>query len=110
MEIEGKVIYELKKTKYMAINTGKQPEEEIEERVKVGIALETTMYKNPGMVIKKSGNLKDHILELNRKFEMFKGEISATCLMPALLHGLEAWGKIYKDVMDKIEKKLKDEH
>ena len=72
--------------------------------MKVGIALETTIYKNPGMVIKKSGNLKDHILELHRKFEVIKREISATCIMPALLHGLEAWGKIGKDVMNKNRK------
>ena len=62
-------------------------------------------------------NLKDHILELNRKCEVINREISAigakhqvrkeeirvklklyeTCLMPALLYGLEAWGKIDKD-------------
>ena len=37
MEIEKKMIYGLKKTKYMVINTGKGPEEVIEERVKKGI-------------------------------------------------------------------------
>ena len=76
------------------------------------------------MVINKSGNLKDHILELNRKCEVINREISAigakhqvgkeeirvklklykTCLMPALLYGLEAWGKIDKDEMNEIEK------
>ena len=34
MEIEKKMIYGLKKTKYIVINTGKEPEETIEERVK----------------------------------------------------------------------------
>ena len=34
MEIEKKMIYELKKTKYMVINTRKEPEEVIEERAK----------------------------------------------------------------------------
>ena len=68
-------------------------------------------------------NLKDHILELNRKCEVINREISAigakhqvgkeeirvklklykTCLMPALLYGLEAWGKIDKDEMTEIE-------
>ena len=56
------------------------------------------------MVINKSGNLKDHKLELNRKCEVINREISTigakhqvgkeeirvkiyeTCLMPALLH------------------------
>ena len=59
----------------------------------------------------KLGNLKDHILELNRKCEVINREINAigakhqvgkeeirvklklyeTCLMPALPYGLEAW-------------------
>ena len=63
------------------------------------------------MVINKSGKLKDHILKLNRKFELMKTEISVigakhqvgkekirvkpklfeTCLMPPLLYGREAW-------------------
>ena len=37
MKIEKKMIYKLKKTKYMVINTGKEPEEVTEERVKEGI-------------------------------------------------------------------------
>ena len=75
------------------------------------------------MVIKKLGNLKDHILELDRKCEVINREISAVgakhqvgkeeirvklklyvCLMPALLYGLEAWGKIDRDEMNEIEK------
>ena len=62
------------------------------------------------MVINKLGYLKDHLLELNRKYEGINREINAigakhqvgkeemrvklklyeTCLMPALLYGLEA--------------------
>ena len=34
MEIEKKMMYGLKKTKYMVINAGKESEEVIEERVK----------------------------------------------------------------------------
>ena len=69
------------------------------------------------MVINKSGNLKDHILELNRKCEVIDRQNSAIeaqyqvgkeeirvklklykiCIMPALLYGLEAWGKIDKN-------------
>ena len=45
VEIEKKVIYGLKKTKYMVINTGKEPEEVIEERLKKGIVQETDIYK-----------------------------------------------------------------
>ena len=51
----------------MTINTAKEPEEEIEGIVKEGIGQETDIYKYLGMVINKSGNLEDHILELNRK-------------------------------------------
>ena len=58
MEIEKKMIYGLKKTKYMVINTAKEPEEAIEERVKEEIVQETDIYKYLGMVINKSGNLK----------------------------------------------------
>ena len=68
--------------------------------------------------------MKDHALELNRKCEVINREISAigakhqvgkeeirvklklykTFLMPALLYGLEACGKIDKDEMNEIEK------
>ena len=58
MEIEKKMIYGLKKTKYMVINTAKEPEEAIEERVKEEIVQESDIYKYLGMVINKSGNLK----------------------------------------------------
>ena len=37
MEIEKKMIYELKKTKYMVIKTGKKPEEVIQEIITEGI-------------------------------------------------------------------------
>ena len=70
METEKKMIYGLKKTRYMVINTGKEPEEVIEERVKEGIVQEVDIYKYLGMVLNKSGNLKNHILELNRKCEV----------------------------------------
>ena len=47
----------IKETKYMVINTGKEPEEAIVERVKEGIVQETDIYKYLRMVINKSGNL-----------------------------------------------------
>ena len=92
--------------------------------MKEGIVQETNIYKYLEMVINKSGTLKDHILELNRKCEIINREISAiaakyqvgkeeirvklklyeTWLMPALLYELEAWGKIDKDEMNEIEK------
>ena len=113
MEIEKKMIYGLNKTKYMVIKTGKGQEEVIEGRVKEGIVQETDIYKYLGLVINKLGNLKDHILGLNRKYEAINREINATgakhqvgkeeiivkfklyetCLMPSLLYELEAWVK-----------------
>ena len=129
VEIEKKMIYGLKKSKYMVINMGKEPKEVIKEKVKEGIVQQTDIckylvYKYLGIVINKLGNLKDHILELNRKCEVINREINAigakhqvgkeeirlklklyeTCLMPALIYGLEAWGKIDKDEMNEIEK------
>ena len=76
------------------------------------------------MVISRSENLKNHILELNRKFEVINTEISVigtkhqigkeeirvrfklykTYLMPPLVYGLEAWRKIGKDEVNEIEK------
>ena len=113
MEIEKKMIYGLKKTKYMVINTVIEPQEVIEERVKEGTVQQTDIYKYLGMLINKLRNLKDYTLELNRKYEVINREINATgakhqlgkeeirvklklyetCLMPALLYRLEAWGK-----------------
>ena len=76
-EIEKKMIYGLKKVEYMIINTGKEPVEAIVERVKEGIVQETDIYKYLEMVIKKSGNLRDYTLELNKKCAMNDREISA---------------------------------
>ena len=70
METEKKMIYGLKKTRYIVINTGKEPEEVIEERVEEGIVQEADICNYLGMVINKSGKLKNHILELNRKCEV----------------------------------------
>ena len=49
-------------------------------------------------------------MQLGAKYQVGKEEIRVklklyeTCLMPALLYGLEAWGKIDKDEMNEIEK------
>ena len=108
----------------MVINTGKEPEEAIEERVKEGVVQDRNMYKHLRMVINKSENLKNHILDLNKKCKAINREISAigakhqlgkeeikvklklykTCLMSALLCGLEALGKIGQDEMNQTEK------
>ena len=51
MKIEKKMIYGLKKTKYMVINTRKEPKEIIEDRVKERIVPETDIYKYLGLVM-----------------------------------------------------------
>ena len=55
------------------INTEKVNEEKVNQE----IVQKTDIYKKLGMVINKSENLKDHILELNRKCEVINREISA---------------------------------
>ena len=45
MEIEKKMIYGLKKTKYIVINKGKESKKVIEERVKERLVQETYIYK-----------------------------------------------------------------
>ena len=46
--------------------TGKELKEAIVQKVKEGIIQERNIYKYLGTVINKSGNLKDHILELRQ--------------------------------------------
>ena len=70
------MIYGLKKTKYMVIKRRKEPEKVIEEWAKVEIIQETDIYKYLGMVINKSGSLKNHILELKGKCEVINWKIS----------------------------------
>ena len=60
----------------MAMSTGKKPEEEIEERVKQGIVQNEDIFKYLEMVINKSGNLKDHIRELNGNCKVINRAIS----------------------------------
>ena len=76
---------------------------------------------NPGLVINSEGNLKDHIRqetnniskeikaigsksqvgseEMKMKIKLFQ-----TCLMPAIIHGLEAWGRITATELKEISK------
>ena len=58
MEIEKKVAWGLKKTKYMVINTRKKPEQAMQEKVKEGIIQETDIYKYLGMIINKTESWK----------------------------------------------------
>ena len=85
--------------------------------------LETGKYKHLAMVINTEGNLKDHIQEIWQKSNKILLEINAIgaksqvgtkeirvklklfelCLMPAILHGLEAWGRILTKEIEEID-------
>ena len=60
----------------MVINTGKELKETIQESIMERIVQETDI-QYLGMVTNKSGNLKDHIPELNRKYKVINRKISA---------------------------------
>ena len=65
----------LKKTKYMAVKTGRE-EEETNETVKAG---RINIYKRKylGMTISTGGQLIEHIKEVNSRFDSINQEISA---------------------------------
>ena len=124
METLKKFEYGLKKTKIMIVRTGKGEVEQIQERVKQGTVLERDKYKYLGMVINTEGNLKDHIQEMWQKSNKMLLQINATgtksqvgtreirvklklfklCLIPAILHGLAAWGRIVTREIEEIER------
>ena len=76
------------------------------------------------MTISTDGQLTEHIKELNSRCDIINQEISAiaaktqvgkeevtvklklfeTCLMPALLYGMEAWKKLSKAEIENLEK------
>ena len=110
MEKEKKISFGLKKTKYMIIKTGTEKEKEINETVKAGRIQRTDKCKYLGMTISTDGQLTEHIKELNSRCDIIHREISGTeaktqvgkdkvrvklklfqtCLMAALLYGMEA--------------------
>ena len=116
MEKEKKISFGLKKTKYMIVKTGREEEEEINETVKAGRIQRTDKCKYLGMTISTDGQLTEHIKELNSRCDIINREISAigaktqvgkeevrvklklfeTCLMPALLYGMEVWERLPK--------------
>ena len=117
MEVEKKMKYGLKKTRYMIMKTGKEIEESITEKVKAGNIQRTNKYKYLGIEMNEEGNLKGHLEYLKRKGEAISREIEAigakhqvgkeqvrvqlklyeACYMPAVLYGLETWGYIKKE-------------
>ena len=127
MEKEKKISFGLKKTKYMIVKTGREEEEEINETVKAGRIQRTDKCKYLGVTISTDGQLTEHIKELNSRCDTINREISAigaktqvgkeevrvklklfeTCLMPALLYGMETWKKCCQKQKFKIQKKSK---
>ena len=108
----------------MTIITGREKLEQIEEEVKEGKIGEVGTYSYLGIMLNKEGNLKEHIKETENKASRIIREINGisskqnvgqeeirvkiklfeTCLVPAILYGFEAWGKISKSEMQAIEK------
>ena len=125
MEKENKISFGLKKTKYMIVKTGREKEEEeINETVQAGRIQRTGKCKYLVMTISTDGQLTEHMKELNSRCDIINREISAigaktqagkeevrvklkrfrTCLMPALLYGMEAWKKLSKAEIQNVEK------
>ena len=112
MEKEKKISFGLKKIKYMIVKTGRE-DEEINETVKARRIQRTNKCKYLGITISTEGQLIEHIKELNTRCDIINREICVTgaktqvgkeevrvklnlfetCLMPALLYGMEAWKK-----------------
>ena len=112
MEKENKISFGLKKTKYMIVKTGRQ-EEEINENLTAGKIQRTDKCKNRGITISTEWQLTKQIKELNtsvtysiQKTQLGKEEVRVklklfeTCLMSALLHGMEAWKNCQKQTFN----------
>ena len=93
METEKKIIYGLKKTKYMTIITGREKLEQIEGEVKEGKIDEVDTYSYLGITLSKE---QEYIKETENKASRIIREINGI--------SLKAWGKISKKEMQAIEK------
>ena len=83
-------------------------------KLESGKVKETDKVRYLGMVVNSEENLKDHIGQVETKTNNISREIKAigskshvgseemkltiklflTCLMPAIIHGLEVWGEL----------------
>ena len=116
MEKEKKMMYGLKKAKYMMIKTGKERIEIVQENVKSGAVRKTeTCHER---------NLEEHIMVIATKCETMSMEIGSigtknqvgkeqirvklklfdTCLMTPLTYRMEAWANIRAMGMRQMEK------
>lgn len=77
IEMERKIMSELKKTKYRILNTGKEKEKMVEVNAKSGAVQKTEIYQYSRITINKKGNLEDHLNAMVRKCETSSREIDA---------------------------------
>ena len=123
MEEIKKFTYGIEKTKYMVVDTGKEKEEKIEERIEAGIVEKTKVYKYMGVMLNEKGDLKDHLIYKKNKMigitasikqigsdsqvgtEWLKVQLQLyeTCLVPSLIYGLEGWPNIKEKEMSQLE-------
>ena len=68
MEKEKKISFDLKKTKYTIVKTGRE-EQEINETVKAGRIQTLDKCKYLGMTISADLQLKEHIKEINSRYD-----------------------------------------
>ena len=64
METQKKFSYGLKKSKYMVINTGREKEDVIQEKLKKGEVQKINEYRYLGLWFNDKGNLITHIEKL----------------------------------------------
>ena len=72
METKKKFTFGLKKTNYMVLNTGKEVEEEINEKVKGGTVSKTGEYKYVGLWVSEKGDCELHI---SKKAQKIQGDV-----------------------------------
>ena len=107
----------------MIIETGREKDEEINEKVKLGSVLEVDEYNYIGLWLNKKGNCS---LQIEKKKGKIKGKISALkslasyqnvgslfvkvrlqlyifCILPGVLYNLEGWNDLTKAEIKQLE-------
>ena len=122
MEDQKKTTFGLKKTVILVIGKGKK--EEINEEVRSGRVKTVEKKDYMGIMLNESGNLMDHIEEIDRKAMNTYHEIIAIgspaqvsgqflnvrlilfekCLLSSAIYGLAAWGSITDKEINEVEK------
>ena len=123
MEIQKKFRYSLKKTKYMIIKTGREPDVEIKEKVEEGYVTEAESYKYLGLYLNQKGNLQLHIQKIKEKIYIKILEVTRiasrsnvgseyinmriklyeSTIVPSILYNLEAWVGMSEKEIEELE-------